>query len=294
METSRDLDPRTGLLGWTTVAALAGNDPVAMSGDVARKFSLPPGDLVPLLVAPDMSLHGSTFEGMGPWEQWFGSMVIFSAQRDRWLQISIRKDILSFNATSNGRSAFQTLDVVIGHGDIGSALPGVSSFLVPNRDFNVPLGFLGLRVVFRAISSGSVLSRTIGRAQRECADVMGESLHFFICSAPAMEYFGGQRQLAIQFAHLDVAVLEITNAIDIDGLLPQLWGVKPLSDDNAKYLDDAPTSAMPANVSANELPETAGWVGSGTPEDLQMMVMERKDEPVRLDVASALSQRFPI
>lgn len=41
-------------------AAGVGNDPIAWYGDLKRVFVLPPGELVPLLKAPDMTLSGPT------------------------------------------------------------------------------------------------------------------------------------------------------------------------------------------------------------------------------------------
>jgi len=278
MSTDADAAVRSGISGWTTLTALAGSDPVAVSGGVARKFSLPPGRLVPLLTSPDMSLHGATFEGMGPWEQWFDRMVIFSAQRDRWLQIGIKKDIWTFNRSQNAHDAFETLEVVAGHGDIDDPQPGASADVPSN--FDLPLGFLGVNITFRLASRHhKVPTAMIGRARRECGDIMGETLHFLICSAPANEYFGWQRHLAIQFAHLDIVLLEVLNPGDVDGLLPQLWGVKPLSDENAAYLDEvAPQGASSANESTSQSPEVTGLIGSATPPALNTICTEPEDE----------------
>jgi len=74
-------------------------------------------------------------------------------------------------------------------------------------------------------------------------------------------------------------VLEITNAANIDGLLPQLWGVKPLSEENAAYLDEGPAAA---NGSVNPLPKATGWAGGSAPEDLQMIAAEAKDEAITI------------
>jgi len=282
MQTTKDVTPLTPVSGWTTLATAAGSDPVAISGGVARKFSLPPGKLVPLLVAPDMSLHGATFDGMGPWEQWFGRMVIFSEHSDRWLKISIKKDILDVNRSQAAKNAFETLDVVAGYGDSDNPEPG-ASFPITSRDHNVPFGFIGAKVAFRVVHRHhKVPDVSIGRARRECAEIEGNSLHFFICSAPASEYFGWQRDLAIKFAHLDVAVHKISSS-KADGLLPQLWGVRPLSEENARYLEDDDTSSKDvdqANASVKPLPESAGWAGGPTPEDLQVLVAAPADAAI--------------
>jgi len=52
-------------------------------------------------------------------------------------------------------------------------------------------------------------------------------LHVYICSAPADEYFGHLRHLSLQYAHLDLAIVEVDNFSRVTGLLPELWGVHP-------------------------------------------------------------------
>eukprot|EP00930_Biecheleria_cincta_P039690 TRINITY_DN27262_c0_g2_i1.p1 TRINITY_DN27262_c0_g2~~TRINITY_DN27262_c0_g2_i1.p1 ORF type:complete len:1548 (+),score=197.19 TRINITY_DN27262_c0_g2_i1:171-4814(+) len=209
---------------------VAGHDPIARFGDRVVEFELPPGQLSPLLQTPDMKLHGETFEGGGSWEQWFNKMVLTSPDGDRWLQVSIKKNLLSFNRSKSPAGSFESLEVQLGHGNISN--PWATTELT-ETDTQIPYGFLGLHVRFRKMErhwKNGVQFPTIGQASRECMDVAGEVIHFYICSAPANEYLGAwQRYLSIQYAHLDIAVLEVTNSSAVEGLFPELWGMRPLS-----------------------------------------------------------------
>merc|ERR1712217_488084 len=81
---------------------------------------------------------------------------------------------------------------------------------------------------------------TIGLFPRECAEIAGLVVHMYICSAPATEYYGHLRHLALKFAHLDMIFLEIVNYKAVTGLLPELWGVQPMSETTKSFLKDEP------------------------------------------------------
>lgn len=232
---------------------VAGHDPIARFGDRVVEFELPPGQLTPLLQTPDLSLHGETFEGGGSWEQWFNKMVLMSPGGDRWLQMSIKKDLLSFNRSKLPSGSFESLEVQLGHGNLSN--PWATTVLT-KTDTQIPFGFLGLHVRFRKMErhwKNGVQFPTIGQASRECIDVAGEVIHFYICSAPANEYTGGwQRYLSIQYAHLDIAVLEVTNSSAVEGLFPELWGMKPVSASTKAVIKTAESKAQPEPVRHQE------------------------------------------
>merc|ERR1719188_2644953 len=76
----------------------------------------------------------------------------------------------------------------------------------------------------------------IGAARRECMDFAGHSLHFLVCSTAANEYYGPWRHLAIRYAHLDLVVHEVRNLTAFEGVLPELWGLRPMSDEAINYM----------------------------------------------------------
>eukprot|EP00449_Zooxanthella_nutricula_P050738 CAMPEP_0198572306 /NCGR_PEP_ID=MMETSP1462-20131121/111654_1 /TAXON_ID=1333877 /ORGANISM="Brandtodinium nutriculum, Strain RCC3387" /LENGTH=619 /DNA_ID=CAMNT_0044303459 /DNA_START=16 /DNA_END=1871 /DNA_ORIENTATION=- len=220
---------QTGITLTVSAAPMAGTDPVAVFGDTRREFSLPPGVMHALLKAPDMLLHGETFEGGGPWEQFFGRVRVSSPDGLRWLELRIKPDIAKFNRTRAVRGAFETLEVIASGTD-----PGAAPVRLHGPGARIAFEFLGADIAFRTIQRNhNTRNPMIGRARRECMDIAGHSLHLFICSNSATEYYGVWRHLAIQYAHLDIAVNEVHNFDAVEGLLPELWGVRPMSEETA-------------------------------------------------------------
>lgn len=107
---------------------------------------------------------------------------------------------------------------------------------------------------------------TVGGLRRECMDYAGGSLHFYICGA-ANEYHGLQRHLAIQYAHLDFAIQEVREMQAVEGLFPELWGLRPMSEKTASYVVEESEearhhrSADASLVADTPLPSSAGWAG---------------------------------
>lgn len=220
-----------------------GSDPVAVYGGVRRGFVLPPSELVELLRTPDMTLHGETFSGRGDWEQWFRRMVLVSRDGSQWLQVAIKPNIIDFNRTKSKAwpNAFQSLEVAVGKG--GNLHSPEWSQLVPTIDNPIPFGFLGADLKFH-VWRPSFISQAIGKARRECLEAAFVDIQFMICSTPATEFSGKQAHLAIKYAHIDLILLDADEANNFHGLFPELWGFKPLSPENAKYVlepDDTAT-----------------------------------------------------
>jgi len=267
---------QTGITLWVAAASVAGSDPIAVFGDVRREFRLPPGQMTELLRGPDLVLSGSTFEGGGPWEQWFDRFRVSTPDGRRWLELSMRKDLATYNRSAAPRNAFET--IVVRMGGAGSGDPS-DVVMVPGHGAAIPFSFLGADVVFRQIHRHhNTRFPTIGGLRRECMDYAGGSLHFYICSGAANEYHGLQRYLAIQYAHLDFAIQEVREMQAVEGLLPELWGLRPMSEKTASYVVEESEearhhrladAALVADASTTPLPSSAAWAGGELPEDLE-------------------------
>lgn len=225
-----------------------GADPVTWFGDQVRVFSLPPKKLLPLMTATDLTLHGETFAYGGPWQQWFGRLVLASPGGDRWVQVKVRPDILEFNRSRAVKSHFETLEVTLGHGDFDE--PSHST-VVPGPDIHIPLNFLGFDVVFWKMARNARAAHTmVGSAHRECMEVAGANVHFYVCSSPAHEFYGWQKDLAVKNAHLDLAIIEVIDGQFLKGTLPELWGMQPLSKETEAFIVKDEESPF---ASSNEL-----------------------------------------
>jgi hypothetical protein len=270
-----------------SVSALGGNaaDPVAWYGDKVRVWELPPHTLTPILSATDMTLHGQTFFYEGPWQQWFDHMVLATPGGERWVQIQVRKDILQFNRSSAPKGLFETLKVTLGHGDFEN--PTMRTDIPGPNSAEIPLNFLGFDVVFWKMNRNARVANTgIGRAHRECMEVAGANIHFFVCSSPAHEFYGWQRDLSIENAHLDFIMVEALHAENLHGILPELWGMQPMTKETAALIsydsanETAPKGslevlAVPSSTSSasalpkNTPPHGEAWAGGFGFKDLE-------------------------
>eukprot|EP00930_Biecheleria_cincta_P072718 TRINITY_DN60075_c0_g1_i1.p1 TRINITY_DN60075_c0_g1~~TRINITY_DN60075_c0_g1_i1.p1 ORF type:complete len:571 (-),score=89.76 TRINITY_DN60075_c0_g1_i1:355-2028(-) len=219
-------------------AAAVGNDPIARMGDRVVKFSLQPGVLTNLLTAPDIAVHGSVFEGDNPGEQWFNRVVITPATlQNRFIDIRIKPDLrdaLDRNRTADTkRGAFRTLEVDVGWGSVDAPLKVAA---VANADFAVPDTFLGQQIGFHQTKRHHTGSGTSPMDfPRECLDLAGGYLHLLVCSSKkAIPAY-----LASKHAHLDIMVAEAKSLTQLTGLLPELWGVRPMSEATKACVQDA-------------------------------------------------------
>lgn len=215
-----------GTTGWLTISV--GSDPVARFGDTVRVFELPPGVLTPLIHMPDLKIAGSVFEGGGSYEQWFDRFVLSTADDSRFMDIKMRKLPDDFNASRVPRQALQTMDITLGYGTVDN--PQFKTHL-QDLGTSIPLSFIGYMGLTRRVARHHTMRFTsIGRYPRECIDLAGAWAHFYVCTSPADEYFGNLRNLALKYAHLDIGVVEVKDATQFKGTLPELWGLVPMSE----------------------------------------------------------------
>lgn len=245
----------------TIVAGAAGSDPVARWGDTVREFELPPGALTLLLRTPKMEVFGSVFEGGGSYEQWFDRFVLADVEQTRFVDFKVKKNLVDYNHSKSKPGAFKTIDVTLGIGAISNPT------YVAEGDMNteIPHTWLGSQIEVRRFQRfAPSKSTSIGNLPRECADVAGEWLHFYICSTPATEYYGDLRHLAMQYAHFDMAVVEMTSHEQVTGLFPELWGLKPMSEKSRAFVKGAEKDALAGSaLTANETALNNTGLGAG-------------------------------
>merc|ERR1712032_238092 len=185
--------------------------------------------LTPLLTAPhhggSLRIYGSVFEGGGPWEQWFNRMVL--ASDDQFVEITMKANLHELNRSRLPRDTFKTMDVLRGSGKVSepTLIEKVGRFAS-----DTPYELLGSEVVFRTFERHYRSKfTTVGHFPRECVEIAAQLLHFYICSSAALEYYGARRHLSLQYAHLDMVLVEVADVEAFTGLLPELWGVQPMS-----------------------------------------------------------------
>lgn len=248
MVSTTDTTAVTGITGWTTVAAGVGEDPVARFGDREVEFELPVGKLTDLVTTDHLIVQSSVFEG-AYWntkrgsfqEQWFDRFVLKtpssgqSGAQDRFLDIKIKRDLHKVNVSRVPNGELFTLDITMGYGSVTDS-KYTSKVTADMRV--LPFWLLEQDVVIHRFSgtSRSFKSHRIGTIPSECVQVHGSLVEFAICSRPAHYYTGHLRQLSVKYAHLDMTFLNIKDTGALRGVLPELWGLVPMSESTKSYV----------------------------------------------------------
>lgn len=190
-------------------------------GNVRKEFVLPVGKLTCLLQTPEVRVSADVFATANG-EQWFSWFSISSLDGRRIVDVRIKPDLEKFNRTASPPRAFETLNVWLA-GDSRAPLAAIP--LESSDVWGAALGFSRMSQAWLPVRQ-----TRIGSAFRECAEVNTESLHLAICSAPAYEYSGWQRHLSVRYAHLDLLILRMAPPESLEGVLPELWGVRPMTE----------------------------------------------------------------
>merc|ERR1712094_165785 len=92
----------------------------------------------------------------------------------------------------------------------------------------------------------------IGKARREAVIITSPDARFIIISSPATEYYGDVSYLSVDYAHLDIHILDMKNRASLRGLLPELWGLKKMSN-RTKAMTCPPWSKESNRIEAKQL-----------------------------------------
>lgn len=209
----------------------AGNDPIATFGKESREFWLPVGKLTPILHTPHVNLLASTFTG-SPREQWMDKIVVTNSDGFKLATIEIKKNLNSFNmSAAEAVTSFETISLTPGMSkapmkEIPKDLPG-GGFRYFHR-MDVWVVAVKLEKVFKWLP-WHIDQKKIGKARREAIIVTTPDVRLLVVSSAAHEYYGPLSYLSVDYAHLDIHIMEMQKHASIRGLLPELWGLQKMS-----------------------------------------------------------------
>jgi hypothetical protein len=214
-------------------ATVVGGDPITRYGDTSIKFWLPNFQLMPLLRTSHINVYASTFPGPSSDLQWFERFVVTTSDEEPIVQVSIKKDI-KLNRTTPPR-IFTQLDVTIMNA------PGPLKVMDPiyvgkggqelYEDYATIRGDVRFRVGRQLHHPPRIFSRSY-----EYVHIVAPDIVFAIAPAHAAvefrsEWFTGSPDSAHKYAHLDMYIMQQVGEQNFGGILPQLWGVQPMTEE---------------------------------------------------------------
>jgi len=239
-------------------AAIAAGDPVTHYRGKKIKFWLPNYQMMPMLRTQSIQVHASTFPGETCDLQWFDRFVLSSLSGQALVTVNVQRGIA--NRTEARMGVFQQLEITMpGSSEPLRALErpryGNKDKKEMYQDYGGNQGSVRIRIGQTA-SQNSV--RKTFSQQFEYVYVETPELAFTICPAHANVEFPSDRVKALRYAHLDLLILEMRGETTFTGILPQLWGVLPLSEE---------VEAMTAPPDAETCAASAAW---GSPQELSL------------------------
>lgn len=210
--------------GFTIAAAggLAASDPVTIFKGRKTKFWLPVNTLLPLLETPDLTVFASTFQGPEPDQQWFGRFVVALPNGAKVADITVNER-LGRNATHTRHDKFSQLHVKMG--DSTEPMEMTRHSLRSVHGSNVKIGVGSKRFD---------PPRLHGAPLVEFVHMESPSASFLIHASHAGTEFPDDLSLQAKYAHLDWMSFELVDVDSFSGILPELWGIQPLSDQVAQ------------------------------------------------------------
>jgi hypothetical protein len=238
-------NPQVSVVSQASGSGLAGNDPFTYFGNESCEFELPVGKLTAVLHTRELSMHASSFKG-GESEQWFGHVVVNNVDGFRLADIKIRKNLNSVNLTRVSPNMLQTMDVTLG------SQPHPMQMLQKNTwtRMGVQVNVAKLSEMFVASGSFALDQKYMNGLPREAVMLKTPSVRLLIVSSPASEYYSSRPDLVLDYAHLDIVILDMRDRSSLRGILPELWGVTRLSNETKKLIK------TPRTLDPKRIPKT--------------------------------------
>jgi hypothetical protein len=234
----------------------AGGDPIVRIGGNKTKFWMKNHEPTPLIQTPYMHLFGSTFPGFKPDLQWFGTFWVTVPDGREMFRVSIKRDLHLQNTSACFGGNCASLEMKV----FGKTVSFVD---LPERGRDFLLKHIP-DVQFRIGRSSHEPPRVFERTF-EYVWLQTPDLVFMISPAHAAVDFPRRPLMALKYAHLDLFVSEMHKPERFGGILPQLWGVSPMSPEVEAMLVEPDWSSVNSSASACRRASSPGEDG-GAPD----------------------------
>jgi hypothetical protein len=218
----------SAVAGFGSIIHTTASDPITFVNGTKTKFWLPPRVLSPLFIAPDVKLLASPLLGPHDDLQWFERFVVLRPNGDEIAQISIRRQqqlMLGSNRSSFRRGRFNQLEIQL----FGNTRPEerLRQTLISRDGGTIKVG-LGSQSLDRP--------RTHSGEKAEYIYIETPTCSFVVFASHAGNEFPKDLHLQTKYTHLDWICLTMDEGSSFTGILPELWGIAPMSEQVSSML----------------------------------------------------------
>lgn len=216
--------------GTIILASAVAGDPITFYNGTKSKFWIPmQPSFVPLLQTPEVHLLASALQGPEEDLQWFDRFLVTLPDGARVLEVGVRRQHLE-QLTSSNRSTprprsfrqggFQQLEVILGNDTRPLQVFKQGSFTVS-----------GGSVTLAIAARHSYPPRFHGTPRTEYVHVQTESISFVLYGSHAGQEFPDNFSAQAKYVHMDLYCIEMIGEESFTGVLPEIWGIRPMSEE---------------------------------------------------------------
>lgn len=198
------------------------SDPITIYKGKKTKFWLPLHTLSPLVTTPDVAVMASVFRGPLIDQQWFDRFVILTPRGEQVAEVRLAPQITN----RSGQPRRCTVPGTLCQLEIFLSNSNAPIATAKKHLFDI----YGVKV---GVGRQQVSQKVHGHPVIEFLAVETNSITFIISAAHAGNEFPHDLQMQRKYMHLDWITLDMKDETAWTGVLPELWGIAPLSDEVA-------------------------------------------------------------
>lgn len=213
--------------GTIILASAVAGDPITFYNGTKSKFWIPMQPrFVPLLQTPEVHLLASALQGPEEDLQWFDRFLVTLPDGARVLEVGVRRQHLELTSNRSTRQrsfrqgGFQQLEVILGNDTRPLDVFKQGSFTVS-----------GGSVTLAIAARHSYPPRFHGTPRTEYVHVQTESISFVLYGSHAGQEFPDNFTAQAKYVHMDLYCIEMVGEESYAGVLPEIWGIQPMSEE---------------------------------------------------------------
>jgi hypothetical protein len=201
-------------------------DPMTFVNGSKVKFWIPPDRFSPLIATPDVQLLTMPIVGSTPDLQWFDHFLVLTSDGKELVKVKVKRQESTSNRTVFRRHEFNQIELRLFGNNI------------PEKRFQHSKMFRASGVTIGIGRDFFGRPRTHSGEMSEYVMIETNSIAFVMFASHAGTEFPDDIAMQTKYTHMDWVALEMNEEAksSFTGILPELWGTIPMTDNVASML----------------------------------------------------------
>jgi len=213
---SRNYNAGASIVNLGPAATYTGSDPITFYGGQKFKFWFPLHEELLMLQTNEVKLYGQVFPGPDHGLQWFEHFRVVLADDTPVAHVQVKRRGSNQTSTRCSSRRLDSLELFLGRSQS------------PLREMQRrPMEFTAGPDVRFELNCRQQDRPLLASSRTEYMHFETPSIVFLIVAAHAGNEFPNDARLALKYQHLDLIILEMPRKQEFQGILPEIWGIRP-------------------------------------------------------------------